>query len=57
LPIFVIEAKVPLTLATAMSIWAIVYCAAALKRAYAGSWSETPADDTASLTVLASAFS
>jgi Protein of unknown function (DUF3667) len=39
--IFVIEAKLPLVLATMFSIWAIVYYALALKRVYGGTWTET----------------
>ena len=39
--IFVIEAKLPLALATMLSMWVIVYYALALKRAYGGTWSET----------------
>lgn len=38
---FVIEAKLPLLLATTLSIWAIVYYAQALKRVYGGTWTET----------------
>jgi hypothetical protein len=36
--IFVIEAKLPLALATIFSMWAIVYYAFALKRVYGGTW-------------------
>jgi hypothetical protein len=39
--IFAIEAKLPLALATMLWIWAIVYYGLALKRVYAGTWSET----------------
>ena len=39
--IFVIEAKLPLALATMLSLWAIVYYALALKRVYGGTWRET----------------
>jgi len=39
--IFVIEARLPLLLATMLSIWAIVYCAIALQRVYGGTWTET----------------
>lgn len=39
--IFVIEAKLPLALATILSMWAIVYYALSLKRVYGGTWSET----------------
>ena len=39
--IFVIEAKLPLLLATMLSIWAIVYYAIALQRVYGGTWTET----------------
>jgi hypothetical protein len=38
---FVIEAKLPLVLATMLSIWAIVYYVLALKRVYGGTWAET----------------
>src|SRR5262245_3005476 len=37
--IFVIEAKLPLALATALSLWAIIYYVLALKRVYGGTWS------------------
>jgi hypothetical protein len=39
--IFVIEAKLPLVLATVLSMWSVVYFALALKRVYGGTWSET----------------
>jgi hypothetical protein len=39
--IFVIEAKLPLALATMLSMWAIVYYVLSLKRVYGGTWSET----------------
>jgi hypothetical protein len=39
--IFVIEAKLPLALATILSVWSIVYYGLALKRVYGGTWSET----------------
>jgi hypothetical protein len=39
--IFVIEAKLPLALATILSMWAFVYYALSLKRVYGGTWSET----------------
>ena len=38
--IFVIEAKLPLALATMLSMWAIVYYALSLKRVYGGTWNE-----------------
>jgi hypothetical protein len=38
--IFVIEAKLPLALATMLSMWVIVYYASRL-RVYGGTWSET----------------
>lgn len=39
--LFVIEAKLPLTIATMLSIWAIIYYPVALKRVYGGTWAET----------------
>ena len=48
---FVIEAKLPLAVATMLSIWAIVYYVLALKRVYGGTWSETIARG-AVLTIL-----
>ena len=39
--IFVVEAKLPLALATMLSMWVIVYYALALKRVYGGTWTET----------------
>jgi Protein of unknown function (DUF3667) len=39
--IFVIEAKLPLALATMLSLWAIVYYVLALKRVYGGTWTGT----------------
>ena len=39
--LFLIEANLPLALATMLSMWAIVYYALALKRVYGGTWSET----------------
>src|SRR5262249_44856622 len=36
--IFVIEAKLPIVLATVLSIWAVVYYALSLKRTYGGTW-------------------
>jgi len=49
--IFLIEAKLPLVIATMLSIWAIVYYALALKRVYGGRWSGTIARG-ALLTIL-----
>ena len=42
----VIEAKLPLALATILSVWAIVYYVLALKRVYGGTWGETIARGT-----------
>ena len=39
--IFTIEAKLPLALATMLSVWALIYYALALKRVYEGTWGET----------------
>lgn len=39
--LFLIEAKLPLVLATLLSIWAVIYYPLALKRAYGGTWIET----------------
>lgn len=39
--IFVIEARLPLLLATILSMWGLVYYACALKRVYGGTWTET----------------
>jgi len=50
--IFVIEAKLPLALATMLSLWAIVYYALALKRVYGGTWNETWAWRSSNDTVL-----
>lgn len=38
--IFIIEAKLPLALATLLSTWAVVYYVLALKRMYGGTWGE-----------------
>jgi hypothetical protein len=39
--VFVLQAKLPLALATILSMWTIVYYPLALKRVYGGTWSET----------------
>ena len=39
--IFVIEAKLPLTLASMLSIWAVLYYGLSIKRVYGGTWGET----------------
>ena len=39
--IFIIEAKLPLVLATLVSLWAIAYYALAMKRVYFGTWLQT----------------
>jgi hypothetical protein len=38
---FLIEARLPLVLATIVSSWALVYYALALKRVYLGTWGQT----------------
>jgi hypothetical protein len=39
--VFVLESKLPLFLATLLSLWAIAYSVIALKRVYGGTWGET----------------
>lgn len=39
--IFIIEAKLPMALASLLSAWAVVYYVIALKRMYGGTWGET----------------
>jgi hypothetical protein len=40
--IFTIEAKLPLALATMLSVWPLIYYALALKRVYGGTWGARP---------------
>jgi hypothetical protein len=39
--VFVMEAKLPLVMATMLSLWAVAYSVMALRRVYGGTWGET----------------
>jgi hypothetical protein len=51
-----IEAKLPALVANALSLWVIAYFTVALKRVYGGTWVETLARGTATLTLYFAIF-